>query len=166
MFIELILAATLGADPEAKLKWEDFWTLAGVGRTATRDSIVGKRGRPDEERKAPSGDTTLRYKTGPTVTLRSDGAVQLDFGLFAKPFVTQHPSPPLALLDLPCAEAAKKLAFTKKIESYTTCKHYDASGYLLDVTLMCSGGRVSTLVVVWLPVPELKTMKPLPADHC
>jgi hypothetical protein len=65
-----------------------------------------------------------------------------------------------------CAEAAKRLAFTDKIEQYTTCKHYDASGWLLDVTLMCTGGEVSTLVIVWLAVPELKTMKDLPPDHC
>ncbi|HOX44332.1 MAG TPA: hypothetical protein PK668_12085 [Myxococcota bacterium] len=157
---------TRGA-PGAKLTWQDFWTIAQVGREDGKADILRKWGPPDEESSSAGGGTTLRYKDGPSVDLRSDGATQLDFmALASKKFVAAHPGGPLALLGMPCAAAAQRLAFTDRIEGYTSCKHYDRSGWLLDVTMMCTGGEVSTLVVVWLAVPELKTMEALPPDHC
>lgn len=159
--LALTLAMSLAAAPQ-KLDWKDFWNVSGVTRDDKKEDVIKKWGAPTEDR-----GKTLRWKEGPTVDFREDGATQLDFSaLWSMKFVAAHKSPPLELLDMPCDAAAKRLAFAKKIESYTSCKHYDASGWLLDVTMMCTQGKVTTLVVVWVPVPELKTMKPLPADHC
>jgi hypothetical protein len=108
--------------------------------------------------------TTLRYNSV-SVTFGTDKTVMLDFTAYGDvdhAFVAAHPSPPLALLGLSCDEAAKHLAFTDAVEGYTTCKHYDANGYLVDVTLMCTQ-KVSSLVVVWTPLPP--GIEPI-ADHC
>ena len=158
------LALVLAAAP-AQLDWKDFWAIAGVARDDKQQAIIEKWGQPDEIKER--GGVTLRYRSGPSVILREDGATQLDFASYsAKKFIAEHPSPVLELVDLPCHHAARRLKFAKAVGGYTSCKQYECSGWFLDVTLMCSNGRISTLVVVWLPVPELKTMEPLPPDHC
>ena len=65
---------------------------------------------------------------------------------------------------MPCAEAATHLAFAPKVESYTTCKHYDANGWMIDVTMMCQD-KVSSLVVVWYPLGDTGGAQ-MPPDHC
>ena len=77
-------------------------------------------------------------------------------------------SAPLELIDTPCDAAAKRLTFLKsgKLEASTTCKHYDGSGYSMEVTVVCSEGKVSSLTVLWTPMPELKATKSLPPDEC
>jgi hypothetical protein len=148
--------------PGQKLGFADFWEVSGVSRTDTPESVKKKWGPPkstDEE-----GDTALRYD-GASVTFGPDKSVMLDFTSYGDgdhAFAAAHPSAPLALLGLPCDEAAKHLAFTDAVESYTTCKHYDENGYLVDVTMMCSK-TVSSLVVVWTPLPS--DIEPI-ADHC
>jgi hypothetical protein len=151
-----------GLAPGQKLGFKDFWEVAGVSRTDTPATVKAKWGAPKSVE--TDDDTTLRYENV-SVTFRSDKTVMLDFtafGEFDHAFVAAHPSAPLGLLGLSCDEAAKHLAFTDKVEGYTTCKHYDANGTLVDVTLMCTE-RVSTLVVVWTPIPP--DIEPIP-DHC
>ena len=55
--------------------------------------------------------------------------------------------------------------FTKKIGTYTSCKHYERDS-MLDVTLLCTGGTVSSIAVVWLRFAPIPASKPLPPDGC
>jgi hypothetical protein len=148
--------------PDQKLGFADFWEVAGVSRTDTPASVKAKWGEPKSTNE--EDDTTLRYD-GASVTFGDDKSVLLDFTAYGESdhaFAAAHPSAPLALLGMTCDEAAKHLAFTDKVEEYTTCKHYDKSGYLVDVTMMCMQ-KVSSLVVVWTPIPP--GVAPI-ADHC
>jgi hypothetical protein len=154
--------ATLG-----KLTFSDFWTIAGVTRTDTPETVVQKWGKPDEMGDDGDGGKLLRYLHGPALTFRTDKAIQIDFALYGDELTVAkaHPDPKLALLGMPCDEAARHLAFTDTIEDYTTCKHYDTNGWLVDFTAMCSGGHMSSLVIVWYPLGDIGG-QPLPADHC
>ena len=59
----------------------------------------------------------------------------------------------------PCEEALAALDFAdEKIDSYMTCKHYE-QGSLNDVTLMCSGGIIDTVVVVWMTFDPAKARR-------
>ena len=165
----LILVSTAAADPKPmklgpsqKLAFADFWEVGGLTRSDTPETVKKKWGEP---KKVETGtDTTLRYD-GVSVYFRDDKSLQLDFAVYTdadRAALPKYGGAPLALLGMTCDEAAKHLAFTKKVEGYTTCKHYDKNGTLVDVTLMCSK-TVSTLVIVWTPIP--KNIEPIP-DHC
>lgn len=158
-------AATLA--PGQKLAFSDFWTIAGVTRSDTPETVVQKWGKPDELGDDGGGGTLVRYIHGPAITFRPDKAIQIDFALYGDEltFAKTHPDPKLTLLGMPCDEAAKHLAFTDAIDEYTTCKHYDANGWLVDFTAMCSGGHMNSLVIVWYPLGDVAGQK-LPADHC
>jgi hypothetical protein len=153
--------------PGQKLTFSDFWTIAGVTRADTLDTVQQKWGKPDDSGDDGDGGKLLRYVHGPAITFRNDKAIQIDFALYGDEltFAKTHPDAKLTLLGMPCDEAAKHLAFTDAIEDYTTCKHYDANGWMVDFTAMCTGGKVSTLVVVWVPLGDIAG-QPLPADHC
>jgi hypothetical protein len=158
--LALALSVSLAAAPQ-KLDWKDFWEIAGVTRDDTREDIIRKWGEP-KERTA----TRLVFEGGPWVDFLDMPATMLNFhNTDSRDFIDKHRSRQLDLLGLPCAEVVKRLAFAKKIDSYTTCKHYDRSGWVLDVTMMCTN-RLNTLVVVWVPAPSLKTAAKLPPDHC
>ncbi len=159
-------AAPATLAPGQKLAFGDFWTIAGVSRTDTPETVIQKWGKPDET--AQEDGTVLRYKHGPSITLRSDKAIQVDFAVYSdedRAFGNAHPDAKLSLLGMTCDEAAKHLAFTDKIEDYTTCKHYDANGWLVDFTAMCGGGKMTSLVIVWYPLGDVAGQA-LPADHC
>lgn len=149
--------------PGRKLGFKDFWEIAGVSRTDTPATVKAKWGAPKSV--ATEDGTTLRYESVSVTFGGPYGSVMLDFTAYGedeRAFVAAHPSAPLALLGMSCEEAAKHLAFTDKIEAYTTCKHYDKNGYLVDVTFMCTE-TVSSLVVMWTPLPP--DVEPV-ADHC
>jgi hypothetical protein len=161
----LVLLAASWAVPAAAepMSFADFWEVAGVTREDTAEDVLRKWGPAKKERR--DGNTTLHFDGGPTVTFSADGNRLFDFmGGVTGPFVAKHPSRKLALLGKSCGEAAAELSFVRAIEGYTTCKHYE-KGWLLDVTLMCTG-RISTLVVMWVPLPPEIKAQPPPPDHC
>jgi len=83
-------------------------------------------------------------------------------------WLNAHPGGPTQLLGMTCSAAAQQLAFTSKITRYTTCKHYDKTGWMIDVTMMCQA-NVDSLVIVWYPLlkdPTAPPPKDWPADHC
>ncbi len=88
----------------------------------------------------------------------------IDFGIGSEGFVAAHPDPATTLLGQSCDEAAKRLSFTDTVKDYLSCKHYEGD-WFLDVTLMCHA-KVSSLVVVWEPLPANIKNQPLPPDHC
>lgn len=152
--------------PGEKLTFGDFWSIAGVTRTDTAATVIAKWGTPDEHADDGDGGDLIRYLHGPALTFRPDHAIQIDFAVYGDEltFAKAHPDKKLALLGMTCAEAASHLAFTPAVEAYTTCKHYDANGWLVDVTLMCQD-KVDTLAVVWYPLGDVAGQK-LPEDHC
>ena len=90
----------------------------------------------------------------------------VDLSFLGAAFVKAHPDAATSLLGQTCAAAGARLGFFKgKVPGYLTCKHYDANGYFLDVTLMCTK-TVSTVVVVWEPLPPEIKAAALPKDHC
>ena len=147
------------------LAFDDFWTVAGVSRTDTAETISAKWGKP-KENKLVAGERTLRFANGPTVTLRESGGMMIDLLFLGDAFVKAHPDAATRLLGQTCAAAGKQLGFYKKgaVPGYLTCKHYDKNGYFMDVTIMCSK-TVSSVVVVWEPMPAEVKASPLP-DHC
>ena len=156
------------AAPLGKLTFSDFWTLAGVTRTDTPETVIQKWGKPDQQGDDGDGGQLVRYLHGPAITFRSDKAIQIDFAVYGDEdlsFAKAHPDPKLSLLGMACDEAASHLAFTDKIEDYTTCKHYDPNGWLVDFTAMCARGKLTSLVVVWYPLGDIAG-QPLPPDHC
>jgi hypothetical protein len=161
----LLATATASAAPKKKLTFADFWTVAGVTRTDTAETIAKKWGKPKED-KVVAGERTLRFTDGPSVTLRASGGIMIDMLMLGDAFVKAHPDAATSLLGQTCAVAGARLAFYKKgpVPGYLTCKHYDKNGYFIDVTLMCSK-TVSTVVVVWEPMPPEVKASPLP-DHC
>lgn len=162
----LVLAtATASAAPKKKLTFDDFWSVAGATRTDTAATLAKKWGKPTEDT-VVAGERTLRWKDGPTVTLRASGGMMIDMLLLGDAFVKAHADPATSLLGQSCAAAGARLAFFKKgaVPGYLTCKHYDANGTFLDVTLMCSK-TVSSVVIVWEPMPPEVKASPLP-DHC
>jgi len=162
--LTLALALHAAPPPGKKLDWKDFSEIAGVTRADTRQTIVKKWGEPDVDRGRIVG-----WKDGVLVDFRPDGSTQLDFTAEGtKAFRAEKKSAPLELVDTPCDAAAKRLVFLKggKLEGSKTCKHYDAAGYSMDVTFVCAGGKVSSLSIVWTPMPELKATKSLPPDEC
>ena len=164
LFLLLLVASTASAAPK-KLTFDDFWTVAGVTRTDTADTIAKKWGKPTEDT-VVAGERTLRFTDGPTVTLRASGGIMIDMLMLGDAFVKAHPDAATSLLGQTCKAAGARLAFYKKgpVTGYLTCKHYDKNGYFIDVTLMCSK-TVSTVVVVWEPMPPEVKASPLP-DHC
>jgi hypothetical protein len=166
----LILVSTAAADPKPmklganqKLTFADFWEVGGITKSDTAESIKTKFGEPKQV--SHRDGTTLRYQPV-SISFRDDKAIQLDFALYTdedRAALPQFGGGPLALLGMTCDEAAKHLAFTKKVGSYTSCKHYDKNGTMLDITLMCTK-TVTGLTVVWVPIPsDVKVGTP---DHC
>ena len=152
--------------PGEKLRFADFWAIAGVTRADTAATVTQKWGTPDEHAGDGMGGDELRYKQGPQVSFRGDQGIQIDFAMYGDElaFAKAHPDKKLALLGMTCADAASHLGFTDKVEAYTTCKHYDANGWLVDVTLTCPD-KVTGLTVVWYPLGDVSGQK-LPEDHC
>lgn len=109
----------------------------------------------------------MRWVYGPAVTFRADHAIQIDFEIFGDAdlrFAKTHPDAKLALLGLPCTEAAKHLAFTDQLDPSVTCTHHDASGWVVGVNLVCHA-TVEGLAIVWSP-PGVVRDHQLPADQC
>ena len=161
-----LLAASAGAAPK---KWDypDFWTIAGVTFTDSAETVIKKWGPPAQDR-VVAGDRELRYEHGPQVSFRSDGAIQIDYVAYSqteRDALAAHPDPKFQLLGMTCSQAVSQLAFAKKVTMYTTCKHYDANGWLVDVTLMCNK-QVNGLTIVWVPLGDHVDPKRLPASHC
>ncbi len=165
LLLVLMLASHTAAAAPKKLTFDDFWTVAGVSRTDTADTIAKKWGKPKAD-KLVAGERTLRFADGPTVTLRASGGIMIDMLMLGDAFVKAHRDAATSLLGQTCAVAGARLAFFKKgpVPGYLTCKHYDKNGFFIDVTLMCSK-TVSTVVVVWEPMPPEVKASPLP-DHC
>lgn len=162
--VVLLASATATAAPK-KLGFADFWTVAGATRTDTAETLAKKWGKPAED-KVVAGERTLRWKDGPSVTLRASGGMMIDMLMLGDAFLKAHPDPATSLIGQTCAAAGARLAFYRKgkVPGYLTCKHYDPNGYFLDVTLMCSK-TVSSVVIVWEPMPPEVKASPLP-DHC
>jgi hypothetical protein len=162
--IGLLLAPAAGGAAEKKLGFADFWTVAGATHDDTPQSLIAKWGKPAEERRGDDG-VTLQWADGPSVAFSATGIMAggLMIDLHAGAWASAHPGPATSLFGLTCAAAAARLKFTKTVGGYTTCKHYDQSGWLLDVTLMCTLGKVSSVVVNFVPIPKGGQ---LPADHC
>lgn len=146
-----------------RLGYKDFLTLAGLSaRTPTLDAAQVAWG--PGKRKGEQ----IRYENGPSVEV-FDSGLMIDIGTFAGPWVEEHLDPntvgPLSVYRKSCSEAANLLGFTDKVGAYMTCKHYEPNLFL-DVTMMCTQGEVTTLVVVWVPFDPKDAVSPLPADHC
>ncbi|MDI3282564.1 hypothetical protein [Polyangium sp. 15x6] len=139
--------------------YRDFLSIAGVRARATLDDVEAAWGKG--ERKSDK----IRYKDGPTVSVMPSGGLMIDIHLGAADWVKEHADGPLSIWGKTCEEAAAALDFTDSVGAYTTCKHYEKDLFL-DVTLMCSSGRVSTIAVVWYPFSPADAVNPLPPDHC
>jgi len=139
--------------------FKDFLSIAGVGARSTLNDVEKAWGKGERD-----GDK-IRYKDGPTVSVMLSGGLMIDIHLGAERWVKEHASGPVSIWGMTCAEAAAALDFTDTVGNYTTCKHYEKDLYL-DVTLMCGGGRVNTLAVVWYPYDPADAPNPLPPDHC
>ncbi|MDI1450954.1 hypothetical protein [Polyangium sp. 6x1] len=148
--------------PEAKPKvfgFRDFLSIAGVRAGATLDDVEAAWGKGERR-----GDK-LRYEDGPTVSVMPSGGLMIDIHVGAEGWVKRHANGPLSIWGKTCEEAAAALDFTDVVGAYTTCKHYEKDLFL-DVTLMCSQGRVGTVAVVWYPFDPNDAVNPLPPDHC
>lgn len=137
--------------------------IGGVRFGASLADVERKWGAPSSR----AGDK-LRYEQGPTVSVMTVGAsfgLMFDFGPLAHPWVQARGKGPLSILGKPCEEAAKSLDFATSVGSYTTCKHYERSA-MVDITLLCPSGTVSTVAVVWLQYDPIPAESPLPPDEC
>lgn len=132
------------ARPE-HLGFADFASIAGVSGKSTLDDVQKIWGPGKRE------GTRIRYDRGPSVG-EFMGGLMVDFSIVSEPFIAAHPAPALSLFGATCEEAAQILDFADTVGGYTTCKHYE-NGWMTDVTVTCLK-TVSTIVVVWAPVPE------------
>lgn len=162
----LLLAVSSTAYAEKKLDYPDFWSFAGVTHDDTAETVLAKWGASTKDTKGPDGHT-LTYDPGLSVELRDSGGIQITMSDRATAFAAAHPGPATNLLGQTCKQAGARLAFVKKpVPTYLTCKRYDKSNWVLDVTLMCSLGKVSMVVVVWEPLPKNLQMASIYGDHC
>jgi hypothetical protein len=166
----LVFAAMLAREAHAadkQLGFADFWTVAGATHADTPATLTAKWGKPEEEKRDADGGVMLRWSHGPSANFSATGlmagGLMIDLHSGMDDWVATHPGPATSLLGLTCQAAAARLKFAKKVGGYTTCKHYEPNGWLLDVTIMCVLGHVSTVVVNWVPIPRSDR---LPADHC
>jgi hypothetical protein len=138
-------------------------TIAGVRAGATLADVEKAWGPPLKR-----GADRLAYKDGPSVKVMTVGVasgLMIDVAPWAGPWVAAHADGPLSIWGKPCEEAAAALEFTRRIGRYTTCKHYERDS-MIDVTLMCTEGAVSSVAVVWMRFDPLPANKPLPPDEC
>ena len=147
------------APPPTPLGMKDFLSIAGVQAPGSLDAFEAAWG-PGKR----SADR-ISWDNGPTVS-KTAGGMLVDFSLTAGPFIAKHPDGPLSIWGMPCDQAAAVLDFTDTVSGYLSCKHYEPTGIYLDVTLMCAGGKVTTLAVMWVPYDPKTAISPLPADHC
>lgn len=165
----LCVMTIASASSAAPQKWDyaDFWTIAGVTFTDSPETVIKKWGAADEDH-VVAGERTLRFKTAGNVSFRTDHAIQIDYVAYSKAdrdALATHADPKFELLGMTCDQAASRLAFAKKVTMYTTCKHYDANGWMLDVTLTCNK-TVNGMTIVWYPLGKHVDPKQLPTSHC
>ncbi|HEY4058971.1 MAG TPA: hypothetical protein VGM39_20290 [Kofleriaceae bacterium] len=156
----LLVAASLAFVPSAlaggnvatkKLDYPDFWSVAGITHDMDANATAKAWDAKIEKR---SDGTNVQVDKGPSVLYRDDGGIQLMIGEEDAAWIAKHEDAATSLLGQTCKAAGARLVFYKKtVPSYLTCKRYDKSNWLLDVTLMCTGGKVSMLTVVWYPLP-------------
>lgn len=111
-----------------------------------------------------AGDPQVEHPGGGSILFRGDGGIQLTISDINRDLIAAFPDAATSLVGQTCKEAGARLAFYKKpVPNYLTCKKYDKSNWLLDVTLMCRE-RVSIVTIVWYPLP--KPDKPYNDAHC
>jgi hypothetical protein len=153
--------------PKERLTFDDFWEVVGITKGASPDDVIAALGEPEEpvnRELAGKEDLNLRYP-GVSVTLRASGGVQFTIRGDVAPWRARFPADDvLSLVDQPCEEAAARLTFMDEVGRYSSCKHY-TDEWFLDLTVMCRDA-ISTVMVVWEPLPPAIKAEPRPPDHC
>jgi hypothetical protein len=148
-------------DPPRTLRFADFWTIAGVSRADSREEVVRKWGAV--ERSEPD---RVFFQDGPSVTFLPGGRMMLRFPSTSGPFVEKHADAVLSLWRMSCSGAERRLPFRAQVRTYTVCRHFSPDAWFFDVSLTCSDGLISDLVVTWEHLPAALRSAPVPADRC